>query len=87
VFDHGHTGSEDGTGFGLAIVERIVEAHGWSVAAGGSSSGGARFEIRTGAGRDVGAEPGDGDGDWNGNGNGGEEGCPSVTPGSAASED
>ena len=28
VFDPGHTTDDDGTGFGLAIVERIAEAHG-----------------------------------------------------------
>jgi signal transduction histidine kinase len=45
VFDAGYTTSEDGTGFGLRIVERIAEAHGWSVRAGESETGGARFEI------------------------------------------
>ena len=46
VFDGGHTTAEDGTGFGLAIVERIASAHGWTVSVGESESGGARFEIR-----------------------------------------
>jgi PAS domain S-box-containing protein len=45
VFDAGYTTSEDGTGFGLRIVERIVEAHGWSIRADESETGGARFEI------------------------------------------
>jgi signal transduction histidine kinase len=31
VFDHGYTTSEDGTGFGLSIVEAIVSAHGWEI--------------------------------------------------------
>jgi signal transduction histidine kinase len=31
VFDAGYTTSESGTGFGLAIVKRIAEAHGWTV--------------------------------------------------------
>ena len=31
---------------GLAIVSRITEAHGWTVTATESESGGARFEIR-----------------------------------------
>ncbi|MFW5978041.1 MAG: PAS domain S-box protein, partial [Halohasta sp.] len=44
VFEHGYTGS-DGTGFGLAIVESIAEAHGWSVRITESRSGGARFEF------------------------------------------
>lgn len=34
-----------GTGFGLAIVADIVEAHGWEITATDSESGGARFEI------------------------------------------
>ncbi|GAA0477593.1 ATP-binding protein [Halococcus dombrowskii] len=42
------TGS--GTGYGLAIVRAIVEAHGWSLSLTASSSGGARFEITTGRG-------------------------------------
>jgi len=46
VFRHGFTDSRDGTGFGLAIVRSIVEAHGWTVAATDSKDGGARFEVR-----------------------------------------
>lgn len=45
VFDSGYSGADQGTGFGLAIVEEIIEAHGWSIQATSSSSGGARFEI------------------------------------------
>ncbi len=45
VFEPGHTTTEDGTGFGLAIVERIAEAHGWSVSVGESRADGARFEF------------------------------------------
>jgi len=48
VFDRGYTTRSDGTGLGLPIVERIADAHGWTVAAAESSTGGARFEIRTG---------------------------------------
>jgi PAS domain S-box-containing protein len=47
VFDHGFTTAEDGTGFGLAIVERIAHAHGWSVSVTEGRDGGARFEFRT----------------------------------------
>jgi PAS domain S-box-containing protein len=45
VFESGYTLSEDGNGFGLAIVDQIVEAHGWSISVTDSDSGGARFEI------------------------------------------
>jgi signal transduction histidine kinase len=45
VFELGETSSEDGTGFGLAIVERIVDAHGWEVVATAGEDGGARFEV------------------------------------------
>ncbi|MDS0294383.1 PAS domain-containing sensor histidine kinase [Halogeometricum luteum] len=45
VFEAGHTSAAAGTGFGLAIVKRIAEAHGWSVALTESESGGARFEF------------------------------------------
>jgi len=47
VFDRGFTTAADGTGFGLAIVERIADAHGWSVSVTESRTGGARFEFRT----------------------------------------
>jgi signal transduction histidine kinase len=46
VFESGHTTSDDGTGFGLAIVERIAEAHGWELTLTEGDSGGARFEFR-----------------------------------------
>ncbi|TKX74241.1 sensor histidine kinase [Halorubrum sp. GN11_10-6_MGM] len=45
VFEPGHTTAPDGTGFGLAIVERIAAAHGWSVSVTESREGGARFEF------------------------------------------
>ncbi|NHN48329.1 GAF domain-containing protein [Halostella sp. JP-L12] len=59
VYEWGYSSTSDGTGFGLAIVREIAEAHGWSVriadadggdepSAGGDGrdlSGGARFEI------------------------------------------
>jgi len=44
VFEHGYT-TDDGTGFGLAIVERIVDAHGWSIDATEGDRGGARFDV------------------------------------------
>jgi PAS domain S-box-containing protein len=45
VFDAGYSTSADGNGFGLSIVARIAEAHGWTVAVTESDDGGARFEI------------------------------------------
>ncbi|TKX70635.1 ATP-binding protein [Halorubrum sp. SP9] len=47
VFEKGHTTRRDGSGFGLAIVERIVDAHGWDVRLTEGTEGGARFEILT----------------------------------------
>ncbi|WP_096395476.1 ATP-binding protein [Halorubrum trapanicum] len=47
AFEKGHTTREDGSGFGLAIVERIVDAHGWEVRVADEAAGGARFEIAT----------------------------------------
>ncbi|WP_135302590.1 ATP-binding protein [Haloarcula amylovorans] len=46
VFDFGYTLSTSGTGFGLAIVHQIIEAHGWEIQVAESEAGGARFEIR-----------------------------------------
>ena len=63
VFEPGHTTVEDGTGFGLAIVDRIARAHGWSVEVSESRAGGARFEfvgveLRDDAGGDTAAADG-----------------------------
>jgi PAS domain S-box-containing protein len=53
VFEPGETSTSGGTGFGLAIVRRIAEAHGWDVALVEGAAGGARFEF-------TGPEPNDG---------------------------
>ncbi|MFW6435572.1 MAG: PAS domain S-box protein [Halovenus sp.] len=45
VFEPGETSVSDGTGFGLAIVRRIAEAHGWTVEITDGTDGGARFEF------------------------------------------
>ncbi len=45
VFEPGYSTAEQGTGFGLAIVREIVEAHGWQIDITDSDSGGTRFEI------------------------------------------
>ncbi|WP_323677201.1 ATP-binding protein [Halorubellus sp. PRR65] len=46
VFESGVTSNDGGTGFGLAIVQDIVDAHGWTVDVVESDAGGARFELR-----------------------------------------
>ena len=48
IFEQGYSTDGDGTGFGLAIVRGIAEAHGWTVTATESADGGARFEVETG---------------------------------------
>jgi PAS domain-containing protein len=45
VFDVGYSTVDDGTGFGLRIVEQVAEAHEWNVTAAESEDGGARFEV------------------------------------------
>jgi PAS domain S-box-containing protein len=45
VFEYGYSTSADGTGYGLSIVTRIAEAHGWDVSVTESDEGGARFEF------------------------------------------
>ena len=47
VFRMGHTTDQDGTGFGLAIVDTIAENHGWTVDLVAGEEGGARFEFET----------------------------------------
>ena len=49
IFETDYSTSEQGTGFGLRIVEGIVEAHGWDIEVTESQDGGARFEINTGS--------------------------------------
>ncbi|MHB9287738.1 PAS domain S-box protein [Halobacteriales archaeon Cl-PHB] len=45
VFDRGLTTASDGSGFGLAIVRAIADAHGWDVTVEDSDAGGARFLV------------------------------------------
>ena len=45
VFEAGYSAGDQGSGFGLAIVKRIAEAHGWDLALTHSDMGGARFEF------------------------------------------
>jgi PAS domain S-box-containing protein len=42
VFEQGYSG-DDGTGFGLAIVKAVADAHDWSVSVAESTDGGTRF--------------------------------------------
>ncbi|SDY92023.1 hybrid sensor histidine kinase/response regulator [Halopenitus persicus] len=45
VFEPGYTSTEDGTGFGLAIVREIAAAHDWGIELMESEDGGARFQF------------------------------------------
>jgi PAS domain S-box-containing protein len=45
VLEPGHTSATGGTGFGLTIVKRIAEAHGWEVTITDGRDDGARFEF------------------------------------------
>jgi PAS domain S-box-containing protein len=45
VFEKGYSTADGNTGFGLAIVRSIAEAHGWTVSVTESAAGGARFEV------------------------------------------
>ena len=45
VFKTGYSTTEDGTGFGLMIVQAVAEAHGWEVTVSESEDNGARFDI------------------------------------------
>ncbi|WP_135305481.1 hybrid sensor histidine kinase/response regulator [Haloarcula amylovorans] len=45
IFEAGYSTNEDGTGFGLKIVQEIADAHGWNINVTDSQFGGARFEV------------------------------------------
>ncbi|WP_251344554.1 PAS domain-containing sensor histidine kinase [Haloplanus halophilus] len=47
VFEFGYSSTADGTGYGLAIVESVADAHGWTVQVADAEAGGARFEIES----------------------------------------
>jgi len=49
VFEHGYSTNDGGTGLGLGIVSTVVESHGWTIEAGESEAGGARFDVVTDA--------------------------------------
>jgi len=46
VLDHGFTTSQQGTGFGLSIVQQLANAHGWTVTVTNGDAGGARIEFQ-----------------------------------------
>jgi PAS domain S-box-containing protein len=56
LFERGFSTTDTGTGYGLRIVERIADAHGWDVTPTDGRAGGARFEV-TGVGTVVGTGP------------------------------
>ena len=45
LFEFGYSTDEEGTGIGLAVVKRIINAHGWEVAVCEDDDGGACFRI------------------------------------------
>ena len=45
VLEPGYTTESEGTGFGLAIVNRIAQAHGWDLTVADGTDDGARFEF------------------------------------------
>jgi len=45
IFEQGFTSKRGGTGLGLYIVDQIADAHGWSLSAGESETGGLRIDI------------------------------------------
>lgn len=47
VLTEGYTTDDDGTGFGLAIVAEIADAHGWATTVTDSERGGAKFVFAT----------------------------------------
>ncbi|WP_226004169.1 hybrid sensor histidine kinase/response regulator [Natrinema salinisoli] len=47
ILKSGYSTSPDGTGFGLAIVSEVVDAHGWAITVSESDAGGLRFDIST----------------------------------------
>ncbi len=45
IFTAGYSTSVDGSGFGMRIVEQVVQAHGWNIHVTESEANGARFEV------------------------------------------
>ena len=53
VFDPSVSTSSEGLGIGLWVVREVATGHGWTVTAGESDNGGARFEFETDGDRDA----------------------------------
>ena len=45
VFEAGYSTDDGGTGLSLAIVERIVDAHGWELTLTDADAGSVQFEV------------------------------------------
>ena len=45
MFEQGYATNTAGTGFGLAIVKHILQAHGWGISVTEAESGGARLVV------------------------------------------
>lgn len=45
IFESGFTTKSDGTGFGLNVVQQVVDAHGWEITVTEQADSGARFEV------------------------------------------
>lgn len=46
VYEAGYSTIDDGTGFGLSIVNQVADAHNWEVSVTEGTEGGARFEVK-----------------------------------------
>ena len=45
ILDHGYTTTQAGSGYGLSVVQHIIDAHGWEIHVTDGADGGTRFEI------------------------------------------
>lgn len=48
ILESGYSTAPEGTGFGLAIVSEVIDAHGWSIAVDESEAGGLRLAVSLG---------------------------------------
>ena len=45
IFEMDYSTDAEGTGFGLLIVQQVIDSHGWSIAVEAADAGGARFTV------------------------------------------